>query len=422
MELTVNLPDPVLVLTRKEEQLTTTTVDAPPAYQPSLLRYNSYSSVSSESSSSSFSSLASSSSSISLDTVPSSSRQTITARITLKVPSNAKSGHVLTSLTAKLVANESLAYNNGGFEQNFPVKTTLSVPLPSQLDLVNGQTYSFKAHIPCLEQMPLSVQLPDARVAYKIQVKAKLRSASLKDSWLASVLNTKTLVAQTDLLVVQAAECESDLFSNINYVSIDGIGSTCISRPPSPCLIGDTTSLCLTLPDSQSKARISKIDLALHQYSFLRSRQFFSASSTRHYKPTQIFALEWLSQPTRAAAQSAMSEKGQVVDNGSNMLEARFRIPYRAELQPDIEFGSGSVVSVSHHLQMTIHYLDSAASSLRQTRSHTCAWSITVAHPSAVSRRLTDDLPPYTPSDLSLKRAAEHITTTPSFGRSHNRM
>ncbi|KAI3476163.1 hypothetical protein L1887_62275 [Cichorium endivia] len=99
MELSVRLPSDVFVLPSPLYGAVDTTdaFDTPPAYA------------------------ASSSSTASASP---SSHHSLTAYIQLKVPATASTSYSLASLSAKLVASESLMYNNGGFEQSFPIELT----------------------------------------------------------------------------------------------------------------------------------------------------------------------------------------------------------------------------------------------------------------------------------------------------------
>ena len=398
MELRIRLSQPVFVVPSETHLYKDETVDLPPAYC--------LASCSSSASSSSYSASTSS---------PTSSyQQTLSVLITLSVPSTQASRHVLTSLDTKLVASESLAYNNGGFEQSFPIDIDHRVPLPQQIDLEPGQTYEFQADIPYPSHLPPSVQLPDARLVYKVRAKAKVQPTSCKDSWLGAILPCKTLSAQTGLTVLQAAETEPDLFSTIKYVSIRGLGSTCISMTPSPCVMGENTLLCLTLPDAKAKSKVASLQLRLVQDSYICSRHRAVEASSRNYKPRKMFELERV--PSQTSDPTVLvGEKGRSLLNASSRFEAEFRIPEHADVQPSTLFGSSAVIHVSHHLHLTVRYSDSEGPDTEPNQSYTCSWPITLSRPEAVSRRVTDDLPPYTSADLQLKAHSHRLPAAPSF-------
>ena len=396
MELIVRLSQAVLVVPSGSQLHKRQTFDAPPAYETVL-------------SSPSSSALEPSSS-------PSSSHPTLTAQITLKVPSTQTTIHRLTSLTAKLIAFESLAFSNGGFEQSHPINISVRVPIPPQLNLQPGRTYTFSAQLPCPPDMPPSVELPAARLKYKVRVKAKIQPCGSKASWLGSVLPGRTLTSQTDLLVVQAAQLESFvLFSTIKYVSIDGLGSTCISMAPSPCVVGESTMLNLSFADSDAKAKISNVELDLIQDSYIQSRQRSCSTASRQHKPRRVFQLQ--STPTASQAPcgasrlpDSVSKKGRARLTGDNLFEAAYQVPDQADAQPSTIPGSKAAIHVSHYLQLTIHFVDA-----EQLKSYTCAWPITLAHPEAVSFLASDDLPAYTPLDLYRKAC----TTQSSLASTH---
>lgn len=402
MELTVRLSHPVLVLPSACQLREQEACDRPPAYDT----------LASNISSSSLTALSLSSSSSS-SYLPPSTGTILSAYVTLRVPSNL----TLTTLTAKLVAYESIAYNNGGFEQSRPVEVSVSVPLPSHLGLQPRHTYGFKADLPCPVDMPPSVQLQDARLKYKVRVKARLQPTSFKACWLGSILRSKTLLAQTDLLVLQAAEIESDHFSHIRRLPIDGLASTCIAMVPSSCLIGDRVLLSLTLADHAAKEEIAKVELALVQDTHIRSRLRPLSRSTGQSKPRLLLELESRSRPSSFDVQELV--KGKIRPPAFISSETEFQLPTQVEVQPSTQVGSNTMIHVSHHLQLRIYLSDSCSAAIGQTRSVTCSWPITLAPSESFLSHPANQLPVYTRADLDTEASQYQLEATSLSSVSH---
>lgn len=352
MELSVRLPSDVFVLPSPLYGAADSSdaFDTPPAYAAS------------------FSSTPSASS---------SSHHTLATYIQLKVPSLASGSYGLASLCAKLVASESLMYNNGGFEQSFPIELT-SNTLRQPCTLQPGHTYDFVAHIACPRNLPPSVQLQDARLRYKVRATAKITPTKGRFGL------AKTLTAEREVTVAQAAPEEAFDFSHVKYVSIDGLGSTCISVPPSPCKIGEPTQLCLTLPNQQARDSIEDVQMELVQQTQICKR---SRSSTyTQTKPTLALKLHTQQPPTQ---NEVTSEKGGSAQD--NVLEAQFSIP--TDAQPSTLVGSTAVINVSHRMQMSINFKHTP-------HKFVCSWPVTLAHPHAVRSSTIDPLPPYSKHTL----------------------
>ncbi|CDW97405.1 hypothetical protein [Sporisorium scitamineum] len=361
MKLRVSLSSPVLVMPSSSRLYKQEISDAPPSYDKVTLNYESTPLLPSTSPPSSHASTSASS----LD-----SQTILRAHITITVPSDQQAAHVLTSLTASLKAFESLAHNNGGFQQSQPVDLRVSVPLPSQhVSLLPGKMYNFQAEIVCPDDMPPSVQLPDARLRYKVIVRAKTIPAVFSHSRLASLLRGTTLTDSIDLTVLQAVEVESHdgYHCNNKRISIQDIGPLCISTTPrSPCIIGTSTTIHLSLPHSPTHtSSITNVELRLSQDSYIRWR-----NSTSPSKPAKI-------QPTTTS-------------------QAQFHIPHHPELQPSTLANSNTLIHTSHQLNLILHFSDP---STNQPRSFECSWPITLAPSEAGCQTLSDRLPAYTPAE-----------------------
>lgn len=342
----------------------------------------------------------------------SSSESALFAYINLKPSSRHGARQTLTSLSAKLVAYESIAYNNGGFEQNCPINIVTHVPLLQPLQLVPDQTYQFQAKIPYSSNMPPSMQLQDARLRYRVRIKAKVRPTSSEAMWFGSFFQGKTLETHADLLVLQAAGVESNAFSNVDYVANDGLGSVCVSRTPSPCIIGGSTRVCLAFANPEAKARVLKIDLVLIQSTRVRSRQTSSSASSLQAKPKLYFALQSEPTPILDATTQGL-EKRRDEDLKATVWEGRFLVPKQAEVQPTTLPGSNSVIQVWHHLQLSIHFLDPKRSG-QDVRSFTCSWAARLAHPEAVPNLLHEDLPVYSETEPLSKAWRDRERPSPS--------
>ncbi|ETS61467.1 hypothetical protein PaG_04504 [Moesziomyces aphidis] len=353
MELSVRLPSDVFVLPSPLYGAVDTSdaFDTPPAYAAS---------------------------SSSTASASSSSHPSLTAYIQLKVPATASTSYSLASLSAKLVASESLMYNNGGFEQSFPIELT-SNPLRHPCTLQPGRTYEFIAQIACPRNLPPSVQLQDARLRYKLHATAKITPTTR--GWFSLA---KTLTAEREVRVVQAAPEEAFDFSHVKYVSIDGLGSTCISVPPSPCKIGESTQLGLTLPSKDARDCIEHVQMQLVQQT-----QICKSSRSSIYTQTiPTLALKLHTQPSPGPVDFA-SQKGYSAED--SVLEAHFSIP--TDVQPSTLAGSTAVINVSHRMQMTINFKHTP-------HSFACSWPVTLAHPHAVRSSAIDPLPPYSKHTL----------------------
>lgn len=403
MILNVALLNPVLVLptTTDDDHHREHDFDAPPPYLASSLVPNASStSLLLGPSSSSPSGEASTNT-----TTSSSTKQhTVTANITLKVPSGS-SCSTLTSLTARLMGSESLAFNSGQFEQSWPVDIRVSAPLPEHFILQAGKTYSFQAEIPCPANMSPSVQLSYGRMKYKVRVRAKVRSTGSILS--RSLLPSRTLTAEEPLFVMQASRIETDAFSKIKYVSIDGLGSTCISLSPLPLLLGETTNVMVTLPDEEAKARIQKVELSVIQDTRirLRSASFSSSSRTqaRPYIHHQLAPIKPDDQSTLSGPFKESELPSRATTSASNVLEAKFSVPTDTDLQPTTLPGSDAAILLSHRLVLSITYAGTDGDADDQPKKFACSWPTTLAHPQAVSRFVVDELPRYTQIDATAK-------------------
>ncbi len=136
-------------------------------------------------------------------------------------------------------------------------------------------------------------------------------------------------------------------FSHVKYVSIDGLGSTCISVPPSPCKIGESTQLGLTLPSKDARDCIEHVQMQLVQQT-----QICKSSRSSIYTQTiPTLALKLHTQPSPGPVDFA-SQKGYSAED--SVLEAHFSIP--TDVQPSTLAGSTAVINVSHRMQMTINF------------------------------------------------------------------
>lgn len=394
MELTVKLLQPFLVLPRAGQPCPSRSLDLPPAYDgdshdssPNLSSWQPEVSTTSSPS-----------------TLSASSPTTLSAIISLKVPSRQR----LTSLSAKLVAYESIAYNNGGFEQSRPVEVAVSVSLPPKLVLQPGQTHKLRVDIPCPADMPPSIDLPDARIKYRVRVKAKLHPTCTQGVRFKSFLQGKTISAHTDLKVLEALDLESHCFSNVKYLNVTGLGPVCISMSSSPCLIGERTSLSLTFPSLAVKQKVSTIELGLVQVTRIRSRiRSFSASSTQT-EPNLLSELEPISTvPTFSVTEAASQGKGSATSSTSHQLDTGFHIPSKSRIQPS---SSHPAINVSHQLQVTVHLRRAAKGVAEQSNSYTCRLPIILADPGSLT--VSDQLPPYIQANLDVSPLYERIEAT----------
>ncbi|KAF6767053.1 hypothetical protein PSEUBRA_002178 [Kalmanozyma brasiliensis GHG001] len=374
MELKVTLSDSVLVLSRQDCPGRTEMSDAPPAYEQtmadfSLLRHSSASSSATSSCASSSSAFPSSSSPGPCPFLASSSRLLLSAKITLSVPASQKSRHLLNSLTARLVANESLVYNSGAFEQSRLIDICVRVAIPDECILHPGHSHTFQAEIPYSSHLPSSVQLPDARLTYKVCVEAKTLPASSKKSWLTTALQGTTLTDSCGLLVVQAAEMVPYKFSNIKYVDIGGLGQACISVTPSPCIIGEATLLSLALTNPHPSGKITGVESSLIQDYHLRSQHSAHSSNglSKHYKPRLVVKLDstpvTCGSPTGALdLRRAATTKGEARTVTTETYEFRVQMPDQTVVQSSTldQEASSPTILISHHLQVRVDFVDTA--------------------------------------------------------------
>lgn len=404
MKLTVTLPTPVMVMPSSSHLHRQHLNDEPPSYDATT--------VNAESSpvGAPLSSL--SSTHASMSTSSTSSDSVLRALITLTVPAYEQATHVLTSLTARLKAYESLVHNNGGFQQSQPIDLRVTVPLPSQpLSLLPGKTYSFRAEIVCPDHMPPSVQLPDAKVRYKVCVRAKTVPAVYSHSRLASLLRVTTLTDSVGLTVVQAvaAEPEGDGYhSNIKHVSIEGLGPVCISTAPrSPCIIGASTTVHLSLPEDPPRAsRIANVEVHLSQDSTIcwRSSSLSKASKSQQ-KPRFLLKLPTFGAPanlntaSRPAPSTTTSAtpgpKANTTSTRTDSYQTEFRIPDQAELQTTTLAGSSSAIHTSHQLFLAVSFFDAS----NELRLFEYCWPVTLARTEAICPDLSEHLPVYTAAD-----------------------
>ncbi|CBQ69650.1 conserved hypothetical protein [Sporisorium reilianum SRZ2] len=379
IKLAVTLPSPVLVLPGSSHLYKQHMFDAPPSYDATSFDDGSSPAVAS-------------SSSIASHTI-------LRALITLTVPSDQQAEHVLTALTANLKAYQSLAHNNGAFQQSHPVDLRVSVPLPPHPLSLNNKQRS-----PVLIIFPPSVQLADARLRYKLSVRAKTVPATYSHSKLASLMRITTLTDSVDLTVVQAVEPEAthSYHSNIKHVSIERLGAVCISTtPPSPCIIGASTTVHLSLPDAPARASsIASVELHLTQHSSIRWRPNSACKISKvEHKPRLVFPLPAVARPRQRIQTPASSARAHLQEpkttTATDSYQAGFHIPLCTDLQASTLSGTSTAIHTSHHLGLVIHFFDPS----NQPRSFESCWPITLAHSEATSQDPSDHLPTYAAAD-----------------------
>ena len=265
MQLNLDLPSPILVTPSVSGFNTQTTFDAPPSYDAV-----SFSSPHSPSSLSLFHSTSS------CPCASSSSTTILKALNTLTSPSTRKHAHVLTSLMLNLQAYESLAHNDGAFEQSHPIDLHFSTPLASPYVLLpQGESCTLKVELACPDRLPPSVQLPDARLKYRLCARATTLPVAEPKAWLNSLRHANKMTTSCDLTVVHAVDTEvhQERYSKLWRVWADGLGWLYISITRSIYSIGGSVVCNLNVPNDPTKiTNITRLNLSLRQDSYIRSR------------------------------------------------------------------------------------------------------------------------------------------------------